>query len=159
MKVAKLTERGDSLIPVPCWWDGTTKRYNHTQKKIQCNYYSFNTSLFIIHYSLFVIYLIIYFNSLLETIRMHRPELVDSCEDSTALPIPTSPPSDFFHGIHLPSFPPPLISHSFLSLPLSLSSPLIPLLPLESQESTDNSYVYIRTCDTSSGRADAGLVH
>ena len=100
--MAKLTERGDSLIPVPCWWDGTTKRYTHT-KKIQCNYYSFNTSLFIIHYSLFVIYLIIYFNSLLETIRMHRPELVDSCEDSTALPIPTSPPSDFFHGIHLPS--------------------------------------------------------
>lgn len=70
-----IENRGDTLIIVPCWWDGSTERY----------------------YSC-LLHAIMLLHSLLATIKKERPDLLQEY-NIKADPIPEEPPPDFFSSI------------------------------------------------------------
>lgn len=75
LKKELITKRGDTLIQVPCWWDGKIDRYLaiHLINGNDCLY------------------------SLVATLKNIRPELVSNIEVNAG-PIPDDPPKGFFPG-------------------------------------------------------------
>ena len=82
IKRSQLLQKGQTLIPVPCWWDGTAERYE----------YLFNSNIFQVFVYMF------FFNiSLRATIKFYRPDLLQ-LQPMHSVSIPTNPPLHFFSG-------------------------------------------------------------
>jgi len=82
LKKALVREGGITLIEVPCWWDYRLERYFIPSSPSHPTHTHTHTQ-----------------NSLAATIKKHRPDLAHKMipvREDASLPIPESPPPDFF---------------------------------------------------------------
>ena len=90
LKHALLRERSETLVVIPCWWDGSEKRYNYNLCiNFCCMFILLKNKILIIVFSLG------------GTVLFYRTDLLPMIEQADSLgdPIPINPPSNFFFGM------------------------------------------------------------
>ena len=101
-----MNNRGETLVVVPCWWDGALQRYfpsflPHFVLFIFIFLLFVLLFLFLLFFKLFCFVLFGLFilcSSLAATVRLKRNDLLKDFESTLCAPIPPEPPPGYFKG-------------------------------------------------------------